>query len=672
MDISEIYRLLGALGAPVLAFTAVAPLSAQDAPVADIIVMSTRADRPVADEPLKVEVLGREEVEDELVMTSSNIMGLLDGTAGLRLQPTSPLFGGTSVRVKGLRGRYTPILTDGLPLYGSQSGSLGPLQIPLMDIGRVEVIEGAASALYGATSLGGVVNLISRRPAGEKELLLNGTTLGGSDAVLWMADEWNASWGYTFLGAVHRQGQGDVDDDGWADVPGFRRVLVRPRLFWDDGGGRSLLATIGGVAEDREGGTLEGTLDPSGRPFPAEVSTRYVDIGVVARAATEGGRLFALRGSTSLLDHGHTYGDRPEDDRHTTAFVEASLTGTSAGHIWVVGAALQRDVYRAEDLQGFDYTHSVPALFIQDEVILTSALSVSASARLDAHSKYGTWVSPRLSGLLRLDPWTARASAGIGLFAPTPFTEETEAVGLFFVAPLRGVRAERARSASLDLGRTLGPLELNATLFAASIENAVAAVPAEARAFLVGTPTAGGGLYALINQADPTRTWGGELRVRYGRERLHVTGTYAYTRATESAFECLRRPAVAAELGFPCQERSRREVPRTPLHTAGALAAWGDENRGRVGVDLYYVGRQELEDDPFRTLSRGYLVFGVLVEKRLGGARVFLNGQNLLDARQTRWSPLVRRDRSPRGKWTTDVWAPPEGRVFNAGVRFSL
>ncbi|HBD97868.1 MAG TPA: TonB-dependent receptor, partial [Gemmatimonadetes bacterium] len=63
-----------------------------------------------------------------------------------------------------MRGRYTQILSDGLPLYGGQAGALGPLQVPPMDLAQVEVIKGAASALYGSTALGGVVNLISRRP----------------------------------------------------------------------------------------------------------------------------------------------------------------------------------------------------------------------------------------------------------------------------------------------------------------------------------------------------------------------------------------------------------------------------------------------------------------------------------------------------------------------------
>jgi outer membrane receptor protein involved in Fe transport len=81
------------------------------------------------------------------------------------------------VRVQGLRGRYTQVLSDGLPLYGGQTGGLGLLQIPPMDLGGVEVIKGVASALYGGTALGGVVNLVSRRPGEEpiRELLLNQT-----------------------------------------------------------------------------------------------------------------------------------------------------------------------------------------------------------------------------------------------------------------------------------------------------------------------------------------------------------------------------------------------------------------------------------------------------------------------------------------------------------------
>ena len=118
---------------------------------------------------------------------------LLNETAGLRVQPTAPSLGGASVRIQGLRGRYTQILTDGMPLYGGQAGALGPLQVPPMDLARVEVIKGAASALYGPTALGGVVNLISRRPDPAREIILNHSTLDGTDIVGWLADELRAT-----------------------------------------------------------------------------------------------------------------------------------------------------------------------------------------------------------------------------------------------------------------------------------------------------------------------------------------------------------------------------------------------------------------------------------------------------------------------------------------------
>ena len=58
------------------------------------------------------------------------------------------------------------------------------------------------------------------------------------------------------------------------------------------------------------------------------------------------------------------------------------------------------------------------------------ALSLSSSGRLDVHSEYGTFFSPRVSALARAGRWTSRLSVGTGFFGPTPITEETEAAGL--------------------------------------------------------------------------------------------------------------------------------------------------------------------------------------------------------------------------------------------------
>ena len=120
------------------------------------VVASTRTNRRIEDQPLRVEVLNREEIEEKMLMTPGDIVMMLNEMGGIRVQATSPSLGAASVRIQGMRGRYTRFLSDGLPLYGSQPGGLGLLQIPPTDLDQVEVIKGVASALYGAGAMGGV------------------------------------------------------------------------------------------------------------------------------------------------------------------------------------------------------------------------------------------------------------------------------------------------------------------------------------------------------------------------------------------------------------------------------------------------------------------------------------------------------------------------------------
>ena len=613
-----------------------------------IIVSSTRTDRRIEDEPIRVEVIGREEIEEKLLMTPGDIAMLLNETAGLRVQPTAPALGGASVRIQGLRGRYTQILSDGLPLYGGQTGALGALQIPPMDLGQVEVIKGAASALYGATALGGVVNLLSRRPSEEveRELLLNQSTLGGTDAIGWASHQVNERWGYTMLASVHRQGLEDVDDDGWADLPAYRRAVVRPRVFWNDGSGSSMLFTIGGMAEDREGGTASAATTPAGESFVEAVETRRADASAIGRILLGGSRLLSIRGSASVQSHEHRFDLVREPDAHATAFAEAAYSGTLGAHTWLIGAAVQHERYDSDSVPSFDYAHTTPALFAQDEYAPATWLTLALSGRIDVHSEYGTFANPRLSALLRpAEQWTVRASAGTGFFAPTPWTEETEAIGLSRLAA-SDLEAERARSASIDVGRTLGPLELNATVFGSRIDDPVQARPVPGDASRI----------ELFNADGHVRTAGTELLARYHQEGIHVTATHVYMRSTE--------PDPTGD--------GRREVPLTPRHTAGVVAALEQEGRGRFGVELYYTGAQQLDDNPYRRESEPYVIIGFLVERRFGPARVFINAENIFDTRQTRHDPLTLPARAADGRWLTDVWAPLEGRSFNGGVRLNF
>jgi len=180
-------------------------------------------------------------------MRPANPTNLVSEMPGVRVQTTSPALGGAGIRLQGLRGRYTLLLADGLPLYGSSSEGLGFLQIPPLDLAQAEVIKGAATALYGPAAAGGVVNLVSRRPPrgrrGVHEILLNQTSRRGTDGLVWSGAKLSKQWGYTLLGGAHHQTAIDVDGDGWADIPNLRRFEIRPRAFWTDSLGSSAMIT---------------------------------------------------------------------------------------------------------------------------------------------------------------------------------------------------------------------------------------------------------------------------------------------------------------------------------------------------------------------------------------------------------------------------------------------
>ena len=615
------------------------------AEVEAVIVTATRSERRIEDTPLRVEVVDEEEVEEKTMMTPGDITMMLNETSGLRVATSAPSLGGATVRIQGMRGRYTLILTDGLPLAGAP-GSFGLLQIPPVDLARMEVIKGSASALYGPSALAGVVNLISRRPvdSAQHNLLLNHTSYLGYDAAYHGGSRIGKSpFGSTVLVSVHRQHAEDVNDDGWSDLPDYVRHTIRPRLFYD-APGRSILFTSGYLYEDRTGGTMGLALAPNGRPHEDFVNTARNDAGIVGRYSLRG-NVLAVRASATKLRHDHRYAFR-ERDHHGTAFTEASVAMPRGPATWLAGAAFERSKYSNELFPGFDFDHRVGSVFGQLDLDPARWLALTASARADDHNVYGGSVNPRLSLLLRRGGSSARFSAGTGTFAPTPLTEETEAVGLGFHNVPRALRAERAVTGSVDLATVVASVELNLTGFGSRLTDPLAFVDT-------------GASVELVNAPSPARTWGVEGLARWSPlDGLRVTLAGTHTRATEWD------PGADSS--------ARREVPLTPRNTASLETSWEGE-WGRIGGELYYTGIQSLEDNPFRARSVPYTMYGALVERRIamrrGQLRIFLNAENLGDVRQSKYQPLVRPTPGPAGRWSTDAWTDLVGRTFNGGLR---
>lgn len=607
----------------------------------EVIVTATRTDGRLDEQPTRVEVLVREEVEEKMLMTPGDIVMMLNEMGGMRVQTTSPSLGAATVRIQGMKGRYTRVLFDGLPLAGQQVGGLGLLQIPPMDLGQVEVIKGVASALYGAGAMGGVINLVTRRPQDDsvREFLFNQSTVGTTDAVAFLSGHLSKQVGATLLASGHRQSKNDIDDDYWYDLAGYTRGVVRGRVFWEDGRATSAWGTAGLTSESREGGAAPGDLVRL-RTGPESIDTTRGDVGGLIQHIAAGQYVISGRMAATFQRHDHVFATAHERDRHTNVFAEVAVRGAAGRHTWVGGAAFERESFDPIEVPRFNYFHRVPGFFVQDDVQWNDWLTVSGSARLDLHHTYGTFFSPRVSALVHRDGWTSRVSLGRGFFASTPLTEETEAAGLARLDLPQPLEAEKGTSFSVDVTRAVGVVSLTATLFGSRISDAIT-VERET-AFRIG------------NADEPSTNVGMEVLATMRQAPFALTGTYALVRSREQ------------------HNGMRVDAELTPRHSIGLVGMWEKDDLGRVGIEYYFTGAQRLEANPYRSRSKPYSILGLLVERKVGPVKVFLNAENLTGVRQTTYDPLVKPSPGADGRWTVDAWAPLDGRTFNGGIRYSF
>lgn len=614
-----------------------------------IVIQASRSGRIADEQPIRVELINREEIEEKAAMRPGNISMLVAETGGVRVQTTSPALGSANIRLQGLYGRYTQLLADGLPLYGNQAASIGLLQIPPTDLGRVEIIKGSASSLYGGSALGGVINLVSRRPGDtlNGEALLNITSRDGQDFTTYIETPLTEDMQGSVTAGAHHQASTDIDKDGWIDLAGYERYTLRPRLYWQGDNGQTLYSTIGVMSERRSGGTVQGATVSNGEAFSQTQDSERLDAGLVFSMPVFDTLTLNTRASAMQQQHLHGFGLVTEDDKHESYLLESSIAGYSDHTDWVIGAAYQADKFTSDTFPSFNYSYQLPGLFSQLDYVFNPKVTASLSTRLEQHNEFGSQFSPRVSLLYRPGDLTIRASYGRGYFAPTPFVEEIEAAGLSRLDALGELAEESAQTASIDFTYAYDNIESSLTLFGSDIKNVTT---------LESFASDGTGLpnrVRLVNAPGESQIRGSELLLRYYWQDIKLTASYLYLDATE---------LVAGVL-------SRREIALTPKHSAGFVAMWEQHGNFRAGFEAYYTGVQRLNDNPYTDYSKPYWHLGLMGEITVGRFSWFINLENLLDVKQTDEHPMLLPNRAASGQWTTDIWSRNDGFIVNAGVR---
>jgi outer membrane receptor protein involved in Fe transport len=621
--------------------TVTIPIEMGEMVMQEVKVSATRIEKLAGETPTRVEILDEMEVDENTLMAPSGITMLLNETPGLRVFAASPSLGTGSVRILGLPGQYTTMLADGLPLFGSSTSALGPLDVSPVDLQRVEIIKGAASALYGGQSLGGVINLVSKPPTGKNELLVNRRTMGVTDMAGWLSRQlFNEQSGISFLASGTDQQQQDIDADGWRDQPSASRWGVRPRLTLADSKGRTAFVTAGHSYDNRIGGAnaLSG--------FTEALKSERSDVGARAVLPTSDSASVAIRFAFSRNKRERKFGSSfdQEVERTRTQFGEITRSMNGSWGAAVLGGAVQADQFENWKNPAFDHQWVTPALFATAERAI-GPLTLSLSGRGDFHPEAGTQVTERVAVLVKpVEDWSVRVSTGTGFAPATPTNEETEAIGLRAIVAGPALRTERSLGSMVDINGQLAGAELLLTGYLSTIRDGVQLADAND----------GSGNVFLKNADGDTRIGGIEGAAIWRWDGGKFLATYGYSRGTRTD----------ATLG------NREPIPLIPRHRAGGDLMFEKDGKYRGGIEGIWYGTQSLDDNPYRAESKPYLYVMAIYMRQFGRIEAVANFENLLDVRQTKTDPLVRPTQGMGGRWTTDVWAPLEGFMYNFAVRY--
>lgn len=633
--------------------TMVVALEAEALEEEEVVVTATRTARNIADVPVRIEAIPQEEVEEKLLMTPSSAAMLLNESTGMRVQTTSSGSGAQNLRIQGLSGRYTQLLLDGIPNFSGLGAGFSLTQLTPLNLRQVEVVKGSNSALYGADAIAGVVNFITKEPRETPELtvLMNGTSQRGLDGALYYGQSKGRN-GWTLMASANRQPRVDVDGDGFADVPGYEKGTITPKWTYQPTDSLRLMVTGSFFHEDRLGGSVDAPRSAigAGTPYLESIRSTRVDGALRIDWKLPAGQTLAAKAAGLWLRRDAEYGSVPFDARQSVLYAEGQYTKDWGRQTLLIGAAWFQD--KLIDLTpgigtSRNYRFRTPGLFVQDEWRFASSWRLLTSARIDRHNRYGTFFTPRASLLYRpTDAVTLRLGGGTGFKAPTLFVEENEERGFRNTRPLTNVVAEKARSFSWDVNWKTHVsdlyLTLNTALYLTWLDHSLIADP----------DSLGNDVLFLRNATGRLLTRGAEWSVKGTLYDFNGSLGYTYTYVTRT------------------DRGSTTELPLNPRHAFGGVVMWEKEELGgKVGVEAYWTGPQRLEDHPTRTSAPSYWITGVLVEKAWGHARFFVNFENILDTRQTRYEPIIIGSPLTGPVQQLPVYAPLEGRAINGGLR---
>ncbi len=376
-----------------------------------IVVTADRQPETLGDQTDSVTVISGEQLR---ASQQPAVIDALRQAAGVSIMQSGSPGHTTSIFLRGASPAQTLVLIDGMDVNNPFFGGVDLSSLLTSGIERIEIVRGPQSPLYGSDAMAGVINIITSEPKNG----ISGTVNleGGSESTrrqsfLVSAGRDTARWS---LSAGHIGTAGQFPNDE------FRSTQVTGRALFDLTASSSF--TLHALHDDGHIGIPFNGSTPS--PDRNDDSTLTVAGGSYDLHASPLLNL-TVRGDWTrrhddFRDPMDTFSPRTIDTS-TIGRATAQNTAVLGAHTLLAGIEQQNQTVddRNETDTNLDERLRTTAVYAQDKYELRD-VTLTAGARWDHHNAFGTHVSPRISGALKLTPeWRVRASAGSAFRAPS-------------------------------------------------------------------------------------------------------------------------------------------------------------------------------------------------------------------------------------------------------------
>lgn len=618
-------------------------------------------------DPIATEVITTGEL---LRAACCNLSESFETNASVDVNYADAVSGAKTIQLLGLAGTYTQMMTENFPNLRGLASAYGLGYVPGPWMESIQVSKGASSVLNGYESITGQINVEFKKPHDSETFYLNlfGDHMGRVEANANAAVKLNEHWSTAVFGHYdERFHKDDMNHDSFMDQPLVRQFNFFNR--WEFLGKRPWHIQFGAkiLDENRVSGQMDFDPDKQQEQQPGvygiEVETRryegFAKIGRVFEQRRE--TSFGFINNVTWHDQQSSFGRNQYLGRQLSwhsNFIFSTYIYT-LDHKISAGWSLNYDDFdeRFND-SSFVSRETVPGLFAEYTFAIPEKFTLLAGMRVDIHSEFGAFLTPRLH--LKYHPdrhTTIRASVGRGTRTAHVLAENSTSV----MASSRSIivtetlKQEKAWNAGINISRhfEIGERELivSADFYRTDFINQV----------IMDMDSDLGAIY-FYNLDGRSFSNSFQIEVTANPvDRLDVTLAYRLNdvKATYNG-ELMRKPLVNRYKGLLTASYKTR------------MNKWQFDLTTQLNGDSRLPDTDQNPEEYRRgDRSPAYVVINTQVSRFFRKWDIYVGVENLTGFVQE--DPIIAAD-DPFGLYfdASMVWGPIVGRKFYAGLRFKL